>query len=273
MRLTRYYARKPIDISHVRALRDLLKSEFGWNLSYASYTLCYVDAMYSVESIGVADKIVNDHGQPAHVHLAFTSQGGRTFGIETRLGNHISMDVDNKSDPPEKLLTAAESALGIERWADANRFQNPSSAFIAHVFDDEGHVAANELARFLSLLGLRCQSGRAFAPSSVSEKVNSRLIEHDLFFGIVTPQDDQTWITQEITTASVLRKPVFILKHADAELTAGILGDHEYIPFARGALSKTFIAILEGINEIAGRATKLYPWQDNSVQDALWRHA
>lgn len=266
MQLTRYYSWKRIEIGHIRALRDVLTTTFEWGFAYARYTLYYPDAFYSVDKINDADNVVAQHGQPVHVRVAFSSQSGRTFTLETRIGNHIAIDVDNKDEPPERILDAAEPVLGIERLTEAAHLQTLSSAFIAHVFNDEGHNSANELARFLSLVGLRCYSGRAFSPGRVSDKVNARLSTHDLFFGIVTPHDDHTWITQEIGTAAALHKPVFILKHSAVDLKTGILGDHEYIQFETGAISKTFIPILEGINEISGKATALYPW-DHPIPD------
>ena len=94
-------------------------------------------------------------------------------------------------------------------------------------FTDDGTSYANELARFLTLLEIRCESGRAFSPKRVSDKVNARLAKHDMFVAIASPQEDYTWITQEIATAAALKKHVFILKESGVDLKEGILGDHE----------------------------------------------
>lgn len=263
MKLTRYYARKPFEAAHIRATRELLSSTFTWDFSYASYALYYRDSFYTVETIKDADKIITENGHPAFIYVALTSRGGRTVHIETRIGNHISISVDNKGDPPEAILDSLETVLGITRLTESTHIQNLSSAFIAHVFDDTGHNAANELARFLSLIGIRCHSGRAFSPNRVSVKVNDRLAAHDLFFGIVTPHNDHTWITQEIATAAALHKPLFILKHNQADLKTGILGDHEYISIGDGSVAKAFIPILEGINQISNRPVAMYPWLDD----------
>lgn len=263
MKLTRYYSRKPIEGGHLRAVRDLLSTTFQWSFSYSNYVLYYLDAFYSVDRINEADQIVLEHGQPAYVYVSFSSQGGRTVNIETRVGNHISISADNKTDPPDLLIDAIEPVLGVTRLTESTHIQNPTSAFIAHVFDEKGHSAANELARFLSLLGIRCQSGRAFSPKRVSDKVNDRLAAHDMFFAIITPHDDHTWITQEIATASALHKPVFILKHSSVDLKTGILGDHEYIPIGDETVRMSFIPILEGIVEISSHSATLFPWQDD----------
>ena len=84
-----------------------------------------------------------------------------------------------------------------------------------------------------------------------------------MFVAIATPQEDSTWIIQEITTAATLDKYVFILKEADVTLKEGILGDHEYIPFPKDQLSKTFIPILEGLNELCGRTANLCSWGES----------
>lgn len=147
-----------------------------------------------------------------------------------------------------------------KQLAQATRGGPTSTAFIAHAFDDLSHNCANELARFLSLLGIRCYSGRAFAPTRVSDKVNTRLAAYDLFFAIVTPRDDYTWLTQETSTAAALNKPVFILKQSGVSIKEGLLGDQEYISFEDTEISRTFIPILEGINAISGRELEVCPW-------------
>jgi hypothetical protein len=215
-----------------------------------------------VEKIDDADKIVASNGQPADFEVRFTSRGGRTILINTLIPSRIYIEVNNRSDPPEPILNAVETVCGLKPLAESTRGP-ASTAFIAHAFNDLSQHLANELARFLSLLGIRCYSGRAFAPTRVSEKVNSRLVAHDLFFAIMTPDDDYTWLTQETSTAAANSKPVFILKQADAELTPGLLGDQEYIPFAPGEFAKTFIPILEGINATSGRHPELFPWQSS----------
>jgi hypothetical protein len=84
----------------------------------------------------------------------------------------------------------------------------------------------------------------------VAEKIKNRLAKHDIFIAIVTPQDDQTWLIQETTAAEMLKKPIFILKQEDASLKSGILGDYEYIQFPVDQISKAFIPILEGLQEL-----------------------
>jgi hypothetical protein len=259
MELTRFYAWKRLETSHVRAIRDVLGKTFNWEFAYAQYSFCYSDFIYTVDKIVDADNIVLSHGQPMNVHIVLRSQGGRKVSLETRVGNHISLAADNKDEPPERILDALEPVLGLQKITHVSN-QPPSSAFIAHVFDDDGQNSASELSYFLSLIGVRCQSGRGFSPGRVSDKVRGRLEAHHLFFAIVTPHQNPTWITQEISTAATLKKPLFILKHSSVELNAGILGDHEYIQFDSGMLSRTFVRILEGIKEVSRSRSEGQLW-------------
>lgn len=253
MDLTRYYHKKRLSSADIRAIRDLLTSpsSFNWALSYGKYSLYYSSQFYSVDSIKEVDQVVQQNGQPDDVRVAFASQGGRMFTLETRADKRITITVDNKEDAPEKILDAIEPLVSLELLGDV-RQRLLTSAFVAHGFNEEGTAYANQVARFLALVGIRCQSGRSFSPGSISDKVLTRLTKYDLFFAILTPQEDFTWVTQEIATASALRKDVFILKESGVTLKQGILGDHEHIPFDKGHIPTTFIPILEGLNELRG---------------------
>ncbi len=174
----------------------------------------------------------------------------------------------NLSDPPEKILDAIEEGLGLKRYGDVPVGRVIGTAFIAHGFHEHGQNCANELARFLGLLGIRCYSGRAFAPQSVSNKVQTGLAQYDVVLAIVTPQENKTWIDQEMAISKVLGKDLFILKQADVDFVPGILGDHEYIPFPEKELSKTFIPILEGLAVISGvePSRPLFASQESSIE-------
>ncbi len=254
MKLTRYYRSKQLNFGQIRAMRDVLTGSFDWGLAEASYELYFVSEVYRITTIKEVEKVVQNVGQPQTVRVFFKSKGGRTIAIDTCHQGRISIEVHNLSDPPTKLLDAIETALSLELLGELPSEQNVSSAFLAHSFNDDGAKYSNELARFLTLLGIRCESGRAFSPSRVSDKVNSRLARHDMFVAIASPQDDYTWITQEIATASVLKKHIFVLKEATVELKPGILGDLEYIPFPKDQFTKAFIPILEGLNELRGES-------------------
>ena len=263
MQLTRYYKKKQIEGGHIRGIRDLLSNSFDWSFARANYSLYYPPSQhYSIDAIKEVDAVIAKHGQPTDVFLMFTSQGGRICNIETRVKDRISVQVDNKGDAPEKVLDALEPVLSLELLGELTTGQQISSAFVAHGFTDEGTTYANELARFLALLGIRCYSGRSFSTGRLSDKVSIRLGKHDAFFAIVTPQEDHTWITQEIATAAALKKPLFILKRLGVTLKEGILGDQEFIAFPEGHLSKAFIPILEGLSELRGLEVPVEPYPE-----------
>ena len=258
MALTRYYKKKTLDAGHIRGVRDVLSSSFDWGFASAEYDLYYPSERWSLTKIKEVDSVVADHGQPTAVYVALKSQGGRSFILDTRDPGRISIDVYNKGDSPTTILDAMEPVLALEALGDVSRDIQIKSAFLAHGFNDQGTQYANELARFLGLLGIQCESRRAFAPSRVSDKVTSRLAKHDMFVAIASPQEDYTWITQEIATAAALKKHVFVLKQSDVSLKEGILGDHEYIPFPEGQLSKAFIPILEGMAAVHESPVVIY---------------
>ena len=258
MKLIRYYHKRPIESAHIGAIRDLLTQTFSWGLASASYHLYYASEVYQLAKMADVGDVVEKMGQPAEVVVRFVSQQGRTLKLDSLDQGRITVEADNGNNSPSKLLDAIESRLALERIGEKCRDVLISSAFITHAFDDEGTAYANELARFLGYLGIECQSGRGFAPGSIAEKVSSRLAKHDMFVAILTPQEDNTWVTQEIATAKALDKHIFIMKEAGVRLKPGILGDHEYIQFPRGQLSKAFIPVLEGLAEIIGRPASFY---------------
>ena len=128
--------------------------------------------------------------------------------------------------------------------------RRPRTAFIAHKFDSQGVECADRLARFLELLGFRVVTGRAYSPRSIQAKVRARIEEQEVVFVVLTPGDDNTWLTQESIIADVKGKPLIILKDRSAEFKPGLLADHEFIPFSLPYMESSFIPILEGLREL-----------------------
>jgi hypothetical protein len=124
------------------------------------------------------------------------------------------------------------------------------SAFIAHRFDEKGTEISGKLARFLELLEFRVVSGRAYAPGSVAEKVRTRIDEQAVLFVILTSGSDDTWLIQESIIANVKGKPIFVLKEDTATFKAGVLADHEYIPFNISSFESAFVPVLEGLRQL-----------------------
>jgi hypothetical protein len=161
----------------------------------------------------------------------------------------LTLDLESKS--PEAPLKSCMDLLGLRPRSPTPSPNNlPRTAFIAHRFDEAGQDVADKVARFLSLLGFDCQTGRGYAPRSVAEKVKERLAGQAVVVAIMTPGDDATWLTQESLLGSITGKPLMILKESKAEFKAGILSDHEYIPFTGRHVEQTFIPLLEGLREL-----------------------
>lgn len=127
---------------------------------------------------------------------------------------------------------------------------SPRTAFLAHKFDKAGNEAADKLARFLESLGFKVQSGRAYSPGPISEKVRARIESQATLFVILTPGDDNTWLTQESVIAEIKGKPLFVLKEQSTEFKPGVLADHEFIPFEDSRIETIFVPVLEGLREL-----------------------
>jgi hypothetical protein len=255
MILKRFYRHGDVNTGTVRAIRDALRSTLDWVFAKAEYRLYYPGEEFTLHKIDDVGKIAKERGQPASLWVALTSEGGRTFVLDARNPKYVTIEVNNLEDPPYKVFDTIEPDLKLEVMDNVPTIKTVVSAFVAHVFSDEGHSCANEVSHFLELNGIRPYSGRSFAPTSISDKVQARLAKHDIVIAILTDTDDPTWLMQEMAAAVALNKPLFILKQEDVKLKAGILGDIEYIPFPKGQISKTFIPILEGLMELRGEAS------------------
>lgn len=168
---------------------------------------------------------------------------------ESGLGG-IKVHVEGKTITPD-LLDVVVQFLGLQAADPAKPVQVlPRTAFIAHSFDEVGRAMADKLARFLELLGFAVVTGHAYAPTSVAEKVRTRLSQQAVVFVVLTAESDSTWLTQEAILAESAGKPLILLKAKEAEFKAALLVDHEYIPFEPPHVEAAFIPILEGLREV-----------------------
>ena len=125
--------------------------------------------------------------------------------------------------------------------------------FIAHSFDEIGRSYAYQLTKFLSLLGFEVATGEGFSPEKVSSKVKRRLSSQELVLAIISEREDFTWLIQEMTGASFTEKPLFVLLEEGTDFKSGVLGDLEYIRFAKGKIADSFTPVLEGLRELGFR--------------------
>ncbi len=250
MRIKRYYRQRPISVGRVRAIRDVLVMTLEWELADTRFTLYYPAEECTIHDLAQLEDAARLRGEPTCIHALFADVAARFLSIETCDPSTITIEVEARDSPPDPILERVEPILELKPIDEVPQEVTVTSAFLAHAFDDEGNQYANEVARFLTLINISPQSGKAFSPESIAQKVQERLARYDIVVAIITCQADPTWLVQETIAAKILKKPLFILKEESAQLKAGLLGDYEYIPFPRGQISKTFIPILEGLGEI-----------------------
>lgn len=247
-RIVRHYRRQEVDPKTLVSIRDIVnQSKMEWGHGTWGYQFLYPTQTIEVASADDIPSTVATYGPCSLHYLYFKSKTGRFVAFDARNRHFLQLEVCDRSKPAEQTVTKIEAALNLSPIVMMIR-----SAFVAHGFDGEGQANAHEVRRFLELSGLEVTDGKSFAPLSVSEKVSGRIEKGDILVAIVTPQDDPTWVTQEITRADTLGKHPFILKDDRVEFKGGILGDREYISFQHGCISQTFTPILEGLRELRG---------------------
>lgn len=162
------------------------------------------------------------------------------------------------SQPALQVLDEFEKALQleplklVEQTKEQANDEEPlqRTVFIAHSFDEKGRSYAYQLTKFLSLLGFEIATGEGFSPESVSTKVKRRLSAQELVITILSEKDEHTWLIQETAGASFAEKPLFVLVEEGVDFKPAVLGDLEYISFAKGKISDCFTPILEGLREL-----------------------
>lgn len=231
-------------------------SKYGVEISSTSVQISrYPDAV-TYESLEKASMDVAKNGPPKRFHLMITGKrNDQSYTLQViRMRNFqdidiLSLQIDGMLE--HKEFDSIFDFLGLvpdEPVAFPSR--RPRTVFIVHKFDSQGVECADRLARFLELLGFRVVTGRAYSPRSIAAKVRARIEEQEVVLVVLTPGDDNTWLTQESIIADVKGKPLIIVKDRSAEFKPGLLADHEFIPFALPYIESSFIPILEGIREL-----------------------
>lgn len=252
MRIKRYYRQRPISVGRVRAIRDVLGATLKWKLTRTRFTLYYPAEECTIDDLEQFQETTKLRGEPTCIQALFRAETLELLAIRTCDPATITIDVEPRANSPYPIFDAIEPILDLTPIDEMPQGLAVKTAFLAHPFDDEGDQYATEVARFLTLINISPQSGRAFSPGSVAQKVEERLARFDIVVAIFTCQADSTWLMQETIATKILRKPLFLLVEEGAQLKEGLLGDYERIPFPRGRISKAFIPILEGLGELHG---------------------
>ncbi len=198
-------------------------------------------------------------GPPKKFHLALRGTEERekfslVLSKDVNIHGEPFLTVSLESRNPEATLHSVMSFLGLRpEEPEAIASESPRTAFIAHRFDQAGDVAAGKIARFLSLLGFDCLTGRGYEPRSVAEKVKSRIMAQEIIVVVLTPGEENTWLIQESLLSSSAGKPLLLIRDTIADFKPGLLADHEFIPICAGCVEQAFIPLLEGLRNVGYR--------------------
>jgi hypothetical protein len=224
----------------------------GWTVKRASVGIRRYPDTLTFDSIEDAVANVRRDGAPRRYSIDLS---GTPKALRLRRDRNIHdqeflvLSMEGINDPSEVdnvmefLALAPDEPLTLPPDA-------PRTAFVAHKFDEAGTQAADKLARFLELFGFDVETGRGYSPGPISDKVRARIESQAALFAILTPGNDNTWLTQESVIAEIRGKPLFVLKEKSAQFKPGMLADHEFIPFENSKIETTFISVLEGLREL-----------------------
>ncbi len=128
------------------------------------------------------------------------------------------------------------------------------TAFLGHSFADADFEVVEFFRSLLGEMGVRCISGEKAEANTVAEKVKKRILEAELFVGILTRRDKiegkdewrtSEWLVEEKTFAAANGKKLILLKEKGVGDIGGLQGDLEYIEFLRDALHMSAIKLLQ----------------------------
>jgi tetratricopeptide (TPR) repeat protein len=128
-----------------------------------------------------------------------------------------------------------------------------ATAFVAHSFSEQDERLVEQIKRFLSNLGLKCESGRKPEPKEISDKIKERILAAEVFVGIFTrhlQQEDgsfstSAWMIDEKATALAAGKRLLLFVENGVREFGGLQGDYEYIPFERDNLAEALIHAMD----------------------------
>ena len=162
----------------------------------------------------------------------------------------------SKSYPPEKTLPGIikrieklESAI----FDPGNRLK----CFLSYRFGGENDTIAQQVKKFLELLDIEVTTGEAYEPRKVSDKVIAKLqADLDLIILLVTADGESIWTRDEIAIAHERGAHIVPIVQNGTKFTAGIFGDHEWIPYEPGHISDAFIKVLEAVQYVRRKKVK-----------------
>jgi hypothetical protein len=125
------------------------------------------------------------------------------------------------------------------------------TCFLSYRFNKYSRQIALEVTRFVELLDIRVISGAGYEPKRIEDKVQQRLNQNiDLLIYLITKDGESTWTRDELTYAYARGAAIVILVEEGAQMATGLLGNIEYLPFASGHVSDTYVGILEAMRYV-----------------------
>jgi len=167
-------------------------------------------------------------------------------GPEVSVSAHKVEDVYSVLEEIQKICNLKAPPKEVKKQES----QKQKSVFIAHSFDKKGKAYGQILARFLQLLEYDVKSGDKYSPERVDAKIKKRFTTQEILMIIYSPKADYTWLHQEAGGGAFVDKPVFIFKEKSVKIKEGIFKGREYLVFPAGNIEKTFIEVIEGLEEI-----------------------
>jgi len=128
-----------------------------------------------------------------------------------------------------------------------------ATAFVGHSFADDDQHIVQQLIKFLTKLGIKCETGLRPEPRGVSDKVNERIRAAELFVGIFTRRDKHesgsystsAWTIEEKATALAAGKKLLLFVEDGVNEFGGLQGDYEYVRFNRDSFGDALVHAMD----------------------------
>lgn len=128
-----------------------------------------------------------------------------------------------------------------------------TTAFVGHSFAEEDQHIVQQLIKFLTKLGIKCETGARAEARGISDKVNERIRAAELFVGIFTRRHEQangsystsTWTIDEKATALAAGKKLLLFIEEGVSEFGGLQGDYEYVSFNRESFGDALIHAMD----------------------------
>ena len=275
VRLTRYYRDRPFPVGALLSVYKHLEISWGSVSISAGRSL----GSDTSETRDLAEQdITNSTSLADYNHMLFTGPYPESLGIHRAPGSRYLLSLESGSSGGELMALAEDvtAMLALEEHplepdtacdrltADANpvsgiearldrlesivlRDNQPLTCFLSYRFSAENVATVAELSRFLEALGITVVNPSVYEPRPITAKVRDKISRADFIVQIITSSGQSAWTSTEAGAATTMSLPVVPLIEDGVTFEPGLLGDLEWIPFARGHIADTFTSVLDAI--------------------------